>query len=337
MTEKLPVTNAPMNRENLMIFKTNVMKLLNHKKAKLIAGVIIAGIIVMYWSTGANEETPALTPEEQPYAAVAKGRTDIDGGTIDIAASQDGVITDVFVKEGDVVKKNDLLAKQDDRVAASAFQEAMAVEKQAEANVPLTQIQLDATVRDLKRLESLLKTKVTSQQDVDMARDKTRELEQSLMVAKATLDAATARRETAKAQLEQREIRAPLDGKIVRVNARPGVGASTLNVSTLFVIAPDTQPVVRAEVEENFINDIHLNQAVEILSENEPDKTYSGKVIRIGLVFGQKKANSDDPNEHVDERVVEVITSRDNTPFLIGQRVLVRFLKNDSPPQNTHQ
>lgn len=319
-----------------MKLKINVMKLLDNKKMRLVGiGVVVLSVVLIYWAAGSKEETPPLTPEEQAYAAVAKGRTDIDGGTIDIAASQDGVITDVFVKEGDEVKKDDLLAKQDNRVAASALQEAIASEKQAEANIPLTQIEFDAATRDLKRLESLLKAKVTSQQDVDTARDKVQELEQSIIVTKANLEAATARRETAKVELEQREIRAPLDGKIVRVNARPGVGASTLNVSTLFVIAPNSQPVVRAEVEESFINEIHENQKVEILSENNPDKTYTGKVIRIGLVFGQKQASPDDPNEHVDERVVEVITSRDNTPFLIGQRVLVRFLKDDHKPSAT--
>lgn len=302
------------------------------KKSQRTAAIVAAiTIMLMYWVASGSDETAPLTPEEQLYAAVAKGRTDVDGGTIDIAASQDGVITDIFVKEGDSVKKNDLLAKQDNRVATTTLQEAVALEKQAAANVPLVQIQLDATLRDLKRRESLLKTNVASQQDVDLIRDKVSELEQSLIVANANLEAAVARRETAKAELEQREIRAPLDGKIVRVNARPGVGASTLNVSTLFIIAPNTQPIVRAEVEESFINDIHQNQTVEILSENNPDKTYSGKVLRIGLVFGQKNASADDPNEHVDERVVEVITSRDDTPFLIGQRVLVRFLKDDKP------
>lgn len=317
----------------IMKYKFKLDQLVKNPKMSIAA--IVIGLIFIWlitWLVGGDETAEALQPEEQTYAAVAKGRTDIDGGTIDIAASQDGVITEVFVKEGDEVKKDDLLAKQDDRVAASALQEAIAIEKQVEVNVPLTQIQLDAATRDLKRLESLLKSKATNQQEVDSARDKVRELEQSLMVAKANLEAATARRETARVELEQREIRAPLDGKVVRVNARPGVGASTLNVSTLFVIAPNSQPVVRAEVEESFIDSIHENQPVEILSENNPEKTYTGKVIRIGLVFGQKKANADDPNEHVDERVVEVITTRENTPFLIGQRVLVRFLKEDKAP-----
>ena len=36
---------------------------------------------------------------------------------------------------------------------------------------------------------------------------------------------------------------------------------------------------------------------------------------------------SDDPSEKTDERVVEVVVSADAAPFLIGQRVLVKFMK----------
>jgi len=44
-------------------------------------------------------------------------------------------------------------------------------------------------------------------------------------------------------------------------------------------------------------------------------------------MFGARKLQSDDPNERTDERVVEVVVSADKAPFLIGQRVLVKFLK----------
>ena len=44
-------------------------------------------------------------------------------------------------------------------------------------------------------------------------------------------------------------------------------------------------------------------------------------------MFGARKLTSDDPTERTDDRVVEVVVSADNTPFLIGQRVLVKFLR----------
>jgi hypothetical protein len=38
-----------------------------------------------------------------------------------------------------------------------------------------------------------------------------------------------------------------------------------------------------------------------------------------------KRGGVDDPNEKVDERVVEVVTSLESQSFLIGQRVRVNF------------
>jgi HlyD family secretion protein len=49
--------------------------------------------------------------------------------------------------------------------------------------------------------------------------------------------------------------------------------------------------------------------------------------LRISAVFGARRLQSDDPSERKDERVVEVVVSATDAPLLIGQRVLVRFLK----------
>ncbi|MNY77622.1 hypothetical protein D3C86_2175910 [compost metagenome] len=44
-------------------------------------------------------------------------------------------------------------------------------------------------------------------------------------------------------------------------------------------------------------------------------------------MFGARKLQSDDPNERTDDRVVEVVVSTPGAPFLIGQRVLVKFMR----------
>jgi HlyD family secretion protein len=52
-----------------------------------------------------------------------------------------------------------------------------------------------------------------------------------------------------------------------------------------------------------------------------------GEVIRIAGVMGARKLRSDDPSERADERVVEVVVNAEAAPVLVGQRVLVKFLK----------
>jgi hypothetical protein len=50
-------------------------------------------------------------------------------------------------------------------------------------------------------------------------------------------------------------IRAPMDGKIIRRYANPGAGASTLNVSVMFDLAPAARHIIRAEIVESAIPD----------------------------------------------------------------------------------
>ena len=70
-----------------------------------------------------------------------------------------------------------------------------------------------------------------------------------------------------------------------------------------------------------------VGQEAEITPEADPSKLAVGHVIRIAATFGARKLKSDKADEAADERVVEVVVSADNTPYLIGQRVLVKFMK----------
>jgi len=86
-------------------------------------------------------------------------------------------------------------------------------------------------------------------------------------------------------------------------------------------------PLIYRDPEVLEVPDVHVGQAAEIVSEADPTQVARGRVLRIAGAFGQRKLKSDAGNEATDERVVEVVISADNTPFLIGQRVLVKFMK----------
>ena len=133
--------------------------------------------------------------------------------------------------------------------------------------------------------------------------------------------------EEARYNLELTMIRAPSDGRIARRYANPGAGASTLNVSNMFDLEPVAPRIVRAEIAESSLPHVAIGQTVQIAPESDPTKVYNGKVIRRAAVFGARKLQSDDPTERADDRVVEVVVSADTAPFLIGQRVLVKFMR----------
>jgi HlyD family secretion protein len=137
---------------------------------------------------------------------------------------------------------------------------------------------------------------------------------------------AAARLRTAEVELMQCEIHAPVDGRIVRTQARPGIGASTLNVSTLFTLVPTDQYVVRVDLEESFVGKVKTGQRTQVTLEASPQMQIPAKVLRIGEIFGQRRIDPTDTQSRMDERVVEVVVSLPPQPYRIGQRAVVRFL-----------
>jgi len=298
----------------------------------LIVLVVLGGAGFMFMQGQAKakkaaDEKAAATKVESPYAAIANGKADVEGGIINVAARRGGVVRAVYVQEGDQVAAGQILARQEDDEARLSVESARAAVNQASAALAQTRVQLDTARREHARLQALSAKNFVAAQRLDQAQD-------AIRAAQATLQAQAAAVQTAQAQLNQAQynleltvIRAPMAGRIVRRYANPGSGASTLNVSNMFDLEPVAPRIVRAEIVESAIPNVAIGQDVEISPESEPTKVYVGKVLRRAAVFGSRKLQSDDPSERSDERVVEVVVSSGDAPFLIGQRVLVKFMK----------
>ncbi|MFT3906265.1 MAG: efflux RND transporter periplasmic adaptor subunit [Steroidobacteraceae bacterium] len=277
-------------------------------------------------SSGDTGKTAVAAPPS-PYTTIANGKVDVEGGVIEVAARRPGVVTAVLVQEGDVVKSGQILARQDDRDAVLASLAARAALLQAQSQLPLMELNIRAAQREHDRVQKLIAAHLISQQQLDQTSDALETAQAQLSIQKAAI-------ETAKAQLAQAQysqeltiVRAPMDGKIVRRYTNPGAGASTLNVSTMFDLEPAIPHIIRAEIIESAIPQVHVGQEAEIVPEAAPDTVSVGKVVRIAATFGARKLKSDAQNEATDERVVEVVVSATDAPFLIGQRVLVKFMK----------
>ncbi|MGZ3306668.1 MAG: HlyD family secretion protein [Asticcacaulis sp.] len=276
---------------------------------------------------GPQQKAAEVKAPPSPYATIANGKVDVEGGVIQVAARRAGTVKEVLVQEGDIVKKGQVLARQEDQDTLLAVQTAKAAVAQAESQLALTQVNINTAQREYDRLEKLAPQNFVAQQKLDQAKD-------TIATAQATLGTQQAAVQTSRAQLAQAEyneeltyIRAPTDGKIIRRYANPGAGASTLNVSDMFDLEPAIPHIVRAEIIESSIPLVSVGQETEIVSEDDQDKVYVGQVLRIAPTFGARKLMSDDQNEAADQRVVEVVVTADKTPFLIGQRVLVKFMK----------
>ncbi|CAN5336246.1 HlyD family efflux transporter periplasmic adaptor subunit [soil metagenome] len=305
------------------------------KKKRLWLGLLLVILLVVGFfamrKAGAEKKAELAqatqTKIDSPYAAIANGKVDIEGGIISVAARRGGIIKEVLVEEGERVVAGQVLARQEDDEARLAVQSSRASVAQAESQLASLRVDITTAQREYDRLEKLVATNFVAGARMDAARD-------AIATAQARLGSQAAAVQTARAQLAQAQynqeltiIRAPAAGRIARRYANPGAGASTLNVSAMFDLEPDAPRILRAEIVESDIPNITIGQGVEITPEGDPSKVYVGSVLRRAAVFGARKLASDDPSQRSDERVVEVVVSAGDAPLLIGQRVLVKFMK----------
>jgi RND family efflux transporter MFP subunit len=166
---------------------------------------------------GSSQPTgQAKPPEVEVSTLVADSLTDFEVFTghtqallnVDIRAHVTGYLDQALFKEGDDVKKDDVLFVIDQR----PFQAAL---NQAKANLAQQQAQLTYNQRDYERNVNLRPTGAASQDDLDKslaARD----------VAQAAVGAAQAAVETAQLNLNYTKVLAPFSGRISRRQVDPG-------------------------------------------------------------------------------------------------------------------
>ena len=266
-------------------------------------GLVLIAVIVVGFSFMQNAgkakkaevEKAAATRVESPYAAIANGKVDVEGGIIQIAARRGGVVREVLVQEGDRVVAGQILARQEDDEPRLALQSANADVAQAESQIRLIQVEIRTAQREHDRLQRLVASNFVAASRMDQARDAIATAQARLAAQQASVQTARARRDQAAYNVELTVIRAPQSGRIVRRYANPGAGASTLNVSNMFDLEPDAPRIARAEIVESDIPNISAGQAVEITPEGDPSKVYVGTVLRRAAVFGPRKLASDDP------------------------------------------
>jgi multidrug efflux system membrane fusion protein len=152
--------------------------------------------------------------------------------TVQVTPQVAGRVQSVAFKEGQMVKKGDLLFQIDPRPFEAA-------RGQVRGQLAKDQAALDGARRDLKRFQALMAVNAESQQIVD---------DQSATVAadEGTVEADKANLQTAELNVEYTQIRSPVDGKTGAINIMPGnvisVTGTTATVNPLVTIS-QIQPV----------------------------------------------------------------------------------------------
>lgn len=156
---------------------------------------------------------------------------------VELSSPVPGVIESLLVDKGDHVVKGQAVAQLEASVELAKFNQAKA---DAETNSDLRnqKVKLDYAMRNRTRYRSLFTTNVISQIEKDKVETEVSLAEIELKKASERKNSATLALELAKAQLEVKTIKSPMDGIVIDRYAMPGESVSDRAIMKLAQVNP---------------------------------------------------------------------------------------------------
>ena len=225
-------------------------------------------------------------------------------------------VIELFVKEGDYVEKNTVLATFENREKLKS--DLQKKEYLLETN----DLEISLKEDQLKRFKLAIEKNAYSEIQFSQRKDELLKLKKQKIINLAD-------RKAILIDLSNSQLRSPINGYILSINTRVGERSNSEGVLD---IGASQNMEATIEVYESDIDRVFLNQSVELTSENGgfEDKLF-GFVVRINPRVKQRKVLSTDPTGDADARVIEVLVklnqdSIEKVKTFAGMKVIARFI-----------
>ena len=130
---------------------------------------------------------------------------------------------------------------------------------------------------------------------------------EDVAIAQANLALAKSNLEEQRALFAKTQLRAPIDGMVLRRYLRTGEVTSVQPPTPVLQVGDTRQLRVRAEIDETDIGRIAVGQRAWITVDAYSAQRFAGVVSRISQRLGRKTVRTDNPTEKLDTRVLEVM------------------------------
>lgn len=278
-------------------------------------GVVgIAAIAIASRNSGevieVRTDTVALRSIVQEISASGKIQPEVE---VKISSEVSGEIIALTVKEGDRVRKGQLLVRIRPDLLQTQLEQFRAAVRAADVGIEIAKVELDRTERELRRSAELYDKGFISKQEFETAKaayDRAAGQYQSALAEKSRAQATLRQAELS---FNRTEIYAPISGVVTKLNVEIGekvVGTAQMQGTELLRIANlDTMNAI-VEVNENDVVLIHSGDTARVRVDAFRDSVLLGRVLEIAHSPLEKAIGTQD--EVVNFQVKIRLDSRDD-------------------------
>ena len=281
--------------------------------AALVLGIIVAVSVYQSQKNVVTVQTGKV--QKQNLASMVSASGEIKPKTyVNIGANAFGKIIKLHVKEGDHVKKGQLLAQLENVQSSADVNATRASVQAAQTDALAGDAALKTSLADLNRAKSdaahakldwdraqgLYNAALIAKQDYDVKKAAWESADAGLAQAEAKVAQAKAQKDSMDKHITQNQANltrvsdvlqkttyeAPFDGVITNLPVREGetvvIGIQNSPGSTLMTIADMSVITSEVKVDETDIVNVHLGQPADVTVDAIPRKVFHGIVSEIG-------------------------------------------------------
>lgn len=255
------------------------------KQGKVIALILIIVVIAAYFFWPKENlptyHTETITRGELSKEVTATGKLDAVR-KVDVGAQVSGQLQTLLIKEGDAVKKGDLLAIIDPKKAQNDVTESQETDNELRANLQQAKAELRLAQLTYQRQLKLMGTHAIAQEELDRAKTDVEVKKARIITYEAQIKKNQATLDTAKTNLQYTRITAPMDGVVTFIKTLEGQTViAAQEAPTILTLADLDTMLVKAEVSEADVIYLKPNLSASFTVLGAPDKAFSGKLKDI--------------------------------------------------------
>ena len=265
------------------------------RRAKWTLGLAIVVLVGggLFALTAAKKGSRATEVRLEPVSArdlvaavTASGKIEAET-KVDVSADITGRITQIGVKEGDLVKKGQFLIQIDPAQYLSVVSRLEAQVAQMEASLTQARTNRDQARRQRDRSLEIQKAnaELIAREVVEQAVQAFDVADANYNASRAGVDQARAALAEARSNLAKTRLTAPIDGRVVRLAVEEGEvavpGTFSRETGLLLTIADLSVVLARVQVDETDVVRLHLGDSVSVTIDAFPDTAFVGRVTEI--------------------------------------------------------
>jgi len=204
---------------------------------------------------------------------------------VNISANPSGRIEQLLVKEGDIVKKDQVLARIDStRIAAGERQSAAALEG-AKADLARAEADVEVSRLVFERTKRMHGDKLVSDQVFDQAYAELKMKTAAVEAQKRRITQQEALLASTRDDLEKTAVVSPMNGVVTSLPKEEGetvIGAQSFSPTVIMTVADLSVMEVEVMVDETDIHNVRLGQPAEVRVDALEGVKIKGEVTEIG-------------------------------------------------------